>query len=269
MQGQERLYFAAVSLNNSAILLVERGQYRRASTVLHDSMLAILEATLVPSSCSVDDRESTSMYMKGPGSVERGTLALEGAVSRASRFVMDSAPSSTDSKRAPRVDIEFHVLDVDAPRLAMKSGRFPSATLTLLRIDAPRYHEIADENTIESHLALLSILYNFAAAALLHPLAEQDLRHRALNVINRAFHIAYSFLVGNFAASGGPFLGLVALQLSTMMAQCHYQLHVDLGDSREAWNSLSHYQLVHLAMAEETQYSNPLEGLCKPHAKAA
>jgi hypothetical protein len=268
MQGQERWYFAAVSLNNSAILLVERGQYRRASTVLHDSMLAILEATLVPSSGSVDDRESASMHRKEPGSVEQGTLALEGALSRASRFVMDSAPSSTDSKRAPRVDIEFRVLDVDAPRLVMKSGRFPSATLTLLRIDAPRYHDIADENTIESHLAFLSILYNFAAAALLHPLAEQELRHRAVNVINRAFHIAYSFL-GNFAASGGPFLGLVALQLSTMMAQCHYQLHVDLGDSREAWNSLSHYQLVHLAMAEETQYSNPLEGLCKPHAKAA
>jgi hypothetical protein len=269
MEGRERWYSAAVSLNNSAILLVERGQYRRASAVLHDSMLAILEATLAPSGSSIDDRESPLAYMRGLRSGQRCTLALEGALNRASRYVMDSATSSANSKRAPRVEIEFHVLDMDVPRLVMKSGSFPAAVLTLLRIDAPRFHDLSNDNTIESHLAMLSILYNFAATALLHPLAEQGLRHRAVNVINRAFHIAYSFLVGNFAAIGGPFMTLAALQLSSMMAQCHYQLHVELGDCSEAWNSLSHYHLLQRALAEEMQYPNPLEGLCGPHAKAA
>jgi hypothetical protein len=182
---------------------------------------------------------------------------------------MDSTALSADSRRAPRIDFESHVLDVDVPHLATKSGRFPAATLALLRIDAPRYHDLADENMIESHLAMLSILYNFAVTALLHPLAEQGLRQRAVNVINSAFHIACSFLIGNFATNGGAFLGLAVLQLSAMMAQCHYQLHVELGDGSEAWNSLSHYHMVQRALAEEMQYANPLEGLSNTHAKAA
>jgi hypothetical protein len=269
MEGRERWYSAAVSLNNSAILLVERGQQRKASAVLHDSMLAILEATLAPSGSCIDDRESPLTYMKGPRSGQHGTLELEGALNRASRYVMDSATSSAKSKFAPRVEVEFHVLDMDVPRLVMKGERFPAAVLTLLRIDAPRFHDLSNDSTIESHLAMLCILYNFAAATLLHPLAEQGLRRRAVNVIDRAFHITYSFLVGNFAAVGGPCMTLAALQLSTMMAQCHYQLQVELGDCSEAWNSLSHYHLLQRALAEEMQYPSPLEGLCGPHAKAA
>jgi hypothetical protein len=146
---------------------------------------------------------------------------------------------------------------------------FPAETLTLLRIDDPRCQDQVDDNQAGSHLAMLTTLYNFSVTTLLHPLAEQGLRQRAVKVINHAFHIAYSILLESFAGNGGPFLSLAALQLSSMMAQCHYQLHVELGDCREAWNSLNHYRFVQRALEEETRHPNPLEGLAVTHAKAA
>ena len=70
---------------------------------------------------------------------------------------------------------------------------------------------------------MLFILYNFAATTLLEPLVEQGLRQRAVNVINHAFHIAHGLLLESFAVNGGPCLALSALQLSAVMAHCHYE----------------------------------------------
>jgi hypothetical protein len=280
IQGRERWYFAAVSLNNSAILLAERGQYRRALSVIQDSMFAIREATLDPcKSSDIDIREMKSTCMHGSlgrRSGRQGSLAAEGMLNRASRFVMDlDVPSAEIPSVPPRIEIESQVLDVDVPNLETKRGTFPDATLRLLRIDDPACHDAADSSPVGYNLASISIVNNYAVIALLHPLAEQGLRIRAAHVAHRAFHFACSLLVGKHASKGGPVAAFAALQLTVMVAQCTYQLHVELGDCWAAWTSLNHYQFVNRALQDEEEKmlvrrpNDPFGWLSVTHAKAA
>jgi hypothetical protein len=284
MQGRERWYSAAVSLNNSAILLAERGQYRRALAVIQDSMLAIREATLDPHMCSdIKGRVSTSEYMKVSGGQRfgpLGALAVEDMLNRASRFVIDSAVLPADCQTArTRIKIESQLLDVEVPHpLATQSARFPHAALCLLRLDDSACHDGADHHDGSSpagvNLASISIVHNYAVIVLLHPVAEQSLRIRAANVAHRAFHFSYSLLVGKHAMKGGPLAAFVALQLSVMVAQVAYQLHVELGDCRGAWNALNHYRFVQRALEDEEEKqmrrpNDPFGWLSVTHAKAA
>jgi hypothetical protein len=290
MQERERQrhYFGALSLNNSAIALLGRGNNCQALAVLQDAMFAMREVTQHRTSGPCDDLASAATAEQ-LDALER-PAKLEDRLRSASRFVMESsAPAPPPSGPYPGVTISTHVLDMDMPQLSMSVLGLPAVTdVTLIRIEATQCpdfgcdHE-ADDEAEGPQLESIAILHNFAAASRLHPLSEQSLRRRAVAVTHLAYCLSCRFLQGeNYLGrqveavavaqgiGGGPFLEQAMLRVSLLLIRCNYQLCVDLGDCDAAWRSLNMHRALQTALQdEEGLLAQLLERASVPHAKAA
>jgi hypothetical protein len=282
LQGQERLYLGAVSLNNTGILLAERGHYRQALMVLRDSMSAMREASLLvrPSVVGeVGDRKASLSPTLGSARArsEHRTLGLDGMLRRASRFAMKSANSAT-APHAHRISVGALVLDADAPRIRTKIGSDPPAAtavttipdpLALIRIDAALLRDSTADGRqgAETDLEAIAVLHNFAVLTLLLPFEEQRLRRIAVSISGLALGFVRGALCGDAASATGardPNVTFAMLQLSAMVARCNFRLHLELGNVEEARRSL-----ISIRAAEEAVVVGFVNCLSVPHAKAA
>jgi hypothetical protein len=297
-QQRQRYYFGALSLNNSAIVLLERGRNCQALAVLQDAMFAMREVTQHRSRPTLDDPTAPAPAHDLLDAAQRDAN-LQSMLRDASRYVMDSAPA-VPLRVYPGVRISSHVLDMDMPELSTRDRGLPSVTdVTLIRIEATQcrdfdtFHEglqggneEEDEDDDGPQLESIAILHNFAAASRLHPLAEQELRRRAVTVTHLAYCLSCRSLQGGgdrfmqAAAAAppamapppgiGPFLEQAMLRISLMLIRCNYQLCVDLGDCDAAWKSLHQYRAFQRALeTEEGQLARMMDRISVPHAKAA
>jgi hypothetical protein len=290
-QQRQRYYFGALSLNNSAVVLLERGRNCQALAVLQDAMFAMREVTQHRSSNPpIDDPTAPAASRPSAPTLGRMTDAahreatLAEMLRVASRLVMDSASAPVPPPSAyPGVRISTHVLDVDMPELSTRDRGLPSVTdVTLIRIEATQCRDFdtfpkelqdndneedddeddEDEDDDGPQLESIAILHNFAAASRLHPLVEQDLRRRAVTVTHLAYCLSCRFLQGGggggpsvapaIAPPGiGPFLEQAMLRISLLLIRCNYQLCVDLGDCDAAWRSLHQYRTFQTALEAE------------------
>jgi hypothetical protein len=274
VQGQGRLYLGAVSLNNSGILLAERGHYRQALMVLRDSMSAMREASSMRSGVIGADVDRKAPPSPTNGSARarsaQSAVGLEGMLRRASRFVMDPVASAA----ARRVSVQSHVLDVDGSRFRTEEGEGRSAAATtapplaLIRIDAARARDCAVDGGSgdEIDLEAIAILHNFAVLPLLLPFEEQRLRRIAAYIADLALCFVQGFLSGDVASAAAPRdpnAATTVLQMSVVVARCSSQLHMELGEFEEASRALSHIRAYEEAVVEASRHVDT------QHAKAA
>jgi hypothetical protein len=254
MQERERQhhYFGALSLNNSAVALLERGRNCQALAVLQDAMFAMREVTQHRSKEPCDDRAApvtsalpSAFTAEQLGAAERHAK-LEDMLRCASRFVLESSGPAPPPSPYPAVTISTQVLDMDMPQLSVSNQGLPAVTdVTLIRIEATQcpdfgcINENQNEDEAEAdgpQIESIAILHNFAAASRLHPLSEQSLRRRAVTVTHLAYCLSCRLLQGEnylgrqveavVAAHGigiGPFLEQAMLRVSLLLIRCNYQ----------------------------------------------